>query len=110
LSLLNQPPDRWRLVINRADVKVGLSASDVEETLKLAITTQIPQSREVPNSINHGKLIVLDSPRHAVSHAIRALAEACLAALPLTPVGAQGDGDAPSEGKRRGLLRRKVRQ
>jgi pilus assembly protein CpaE len=110
LSLLNQPPDRWRLVINRADQKVGLSASDVEHTLKLPITAQIPQSREVPNSINHGKLIVLDSPRHSVSHAIHALADACLAALPLTPAGTHDDEDATADGRRRGLLRRKVRQ
>ena len=43
LDLLNYPRDRWRLVLNRADSKVGLAVSEVEKTLKAPISVQIPQ-------------------------------------------------------------------
>jgi MinD-like ATPase involved in chromosome partitioning or flagellar assembly len=55
-------------------------------------------------SINHGKPIVLDSPRHPVSQAIKRLALDCLADAP--PLGRE-DGVEPPEAKRGGLLRRR---
>ena len=42
LGLLNHPRDRWRLVLNRADMKVGLSPAEVEKTLDLKITSFDP--------------------------------------------------------------------
>ena len=68
LDLLNYPRERWRLVLNRADSKVGLALSEVEKTLKAPIAAQIPSSRDVPASINRGVPIVLDDPKHPVSH------------------------------------------
>jgi pilus assembly protein CpaE len=38
LELLNYPRERLRVVLNRADSKVGLSISEVEKTLKVPIT------------------------------------------------------------------------
>ena len=52
-------------------MKVGLTPDEVEKTLDLAIVCSIPQSNDVPTSINHGKPIVLDNPRHPVSQAIK---------------------------------------
>ena len=75
LELLNYPRERWKVVLNRADSKVGLVASEVEKTLKTTIASQIPSSREVPAAINRGVPIVLDQPRHSVSQAIQAFAE-----------------------------------
>ena len=80
LDLLNYPRDRWRLVLNRADSKVGLAVSEVEKTLKAPISVQIPSSRDVPASINRGVPIVLDDPKHPVSLAIKAFAENDVAA------------------------------
>jgi pilus assembly protein CpaE len=71
LDLLNYSRDRWCVVLNRSDSKVGLSAADVEKTLNAHIVAEIPSSREVPSTINRGVPIVLDQPTHPVSLAIR---------------------------------------
>ncbi len=75
LQLLNYPRERWRVVINRSDSKVGLLLSEVEKSLRMPIAGQIPSSRDVPISINRGTPIVLDNARHPVSAAIFAFAE-----------------------------------
>ncbi len=107
LDLLNYPRDRWRLVLNRADSKVGLALNEVEKTLKAPIAAQIPSSRDVPASINRGVPIVLDDPKHPVSLAIKAFGERNVAAITAT----SSDGSIPSELRtdRRGLLRRRTR-
>ncbi|PZS32333.1 MAG: MinD/ParA family protein [Pseudonocardiales bacterium] len=71
LDLLNYPREKWRVLLNRADSKVGLSLADVENTLRVPISAQIPSSRDVPASVNRGVPLVLDAPGHAVSSAIR---------------------------------------
>jgi pilus assembly protein CpaE len=80
LDLLNYPRDRWKIVLNRSDSKVGLAISEVEKTLRTSITAQVPSSRDVPASINRGVPIMLDDPRHPVSLAIRGFAERDIAA------------------------------
>lgn len=74
LELLGYPRDRWHVVLNRADSKVGLSVDDVQKTLAAPIRAHVPSSRAVPASINRGVPLVLDSPGHAVSGAITRLA------------------------------------
>ena len=81
LDLLNFPREKWRIVLNRSDSKVGLSIADVEKTLRIPIAAQIPSSsRDVPASINRGVPIMLDDPKHPVSKAIRDFAERHIAA------------------------------
>jgi pilus assembly protein CpaE len=75
LQLLGYPRERWHIVLNRADAKVGLSVDDVQKMLNLPIAAQIPSSRAVPASINRGVPLVLDAPGHAVSDAVRKLAK-----------------------------------
>jgi pilus assembly protein CpaE len=75
MDLLNYPRDRWRIVLNRADSKVGLAISEVQKTLRTVISAQIPSSRDVPAAINRGVPIVLDDPKHPVSLAIRSFSE-----------------------------------
>lgn len=75
LDLLNFPTDRRRLVLNRADDQVGLTAAKVENTLGLRIAQSIPTSPKVANSTNAGEPIVSAMPRHPVSQAIMALAK-----------------------------------
>jgi pilus assembly protein CpaE len=74
LDLLGYPNERWRLILNRSDAKVGLSGEDVQKTLKTEIAAHIPSSRAVPASINRGRPIVLENPNHAVSTAMKRLA------------------------------------
>jgi pilus assembly protein CpaE len=107
LDMLNMPRENWKLLLNRADAKVGLSPAEVEKTLGLPIATSIPSSREVPASINHGLLIVRSEPRHGVSSAIKDLARQCLDATGAAP--SAGTAAAHHETKRAGLLRRKTR-
>jgi pilus assembly protein CpaE len=107
LDLLNYPRERWRVVLNRSDSKVGLALSEVEKTLKVPISLQVPSSRDVPASINRGVPIVLDDPKHPVSQSIRGFAERHV--IPAT--SATGGGDILPELRtdRRGLLRRKAK-
>jgi pilus assembly protein CpaE len=75
MALLNYPRERWRIVLNRADSKVGLAIGEVEKTLRAPISAEIPSSRDVPASINRGVPIALDDPRHPVSLAILEFAQ-----------------------------------
>jgi pilus assembly protein CpaE len=71
LDLIGYPRERLRIVLNRADSKVGLALSEVEKTLKTQISSQIPSSRDVPASTNRGVAIVTDDPKSPVSIAIK---------------------------------------
>ena len=105
LDLLNYPRERWRVVLNRADSKVGLTLAEVEKTIKTPITAQIPSSRDVPATINRGVPIVLDDGKHPVSLAIKHFAEKQIFAQ------TRPDSSIPTELRtdRRGFMRRKAK-
>lgn len=84
LRMLSFPMDGIEVVLNRADSKVGLDPEHVPSLLKAPIAVRVPSSRDVPESTNHGSVLAYDRPKHAVSAAIRRLAEAELGALPET--------------------------
>lgn len=104
LSLLGYPQESWHIVLNRSDSKVGLSVSDVEQSLQRPIASQVPSSRAVSASINKGVPLVLDEPNHPVSAAFRQLVETRLR------TGRQASGVSASADTRRprrlALLRR----
>jgi len=75
LDAIGFPRDRLRVVMNRADSKVGLNLSEVEKTLRTPIASQIPSSRDVPAATNRGVTLMSDNPRHPVSVAVRQLLE-----------------------------------
>lgn len=105
MDLLNYPRERWRVVLNRADSKVGLSIGEVEKTLRTSISVQIPSSRDVPAAINRGVPIVLDDPRHPVSQAIRTFTEYSVA----NPAVLEAPPMRDPRTDRRGFLRRRSR-
>ena len=74
LDQLGHPRESLVIVLNRADAKVGLSASDVTATLGRPIAVQIPTSVAVPAATNRGEAIVISEPRHPVSVALKTLA------------------------------------
>ncbi|MEZ0234550.1 MAG: CpaE family protein [Actinomycetota bacterium] len=74
LLQIGLPRDRLRVVLNRADSKVGLDASDVERVMKVQVDAMIPSSRLVPTSLNKGRPVVLDEPSSEVAVAVRQLA------------------------------------
>lgn len=108
LDQLNYPREKWLIVLNRADSKVGLALSEVEKTLRFPISAMIPSSRDVPASINRGVPIVLDAPHHPVSVAIRAFGEQHIAAHAGTTVGSHALPQSMRTDKRRLFSRRRA--
>lgn len=74
LLTIGLPRERFRVVLNRADSKVGLDASDVERVMKISVDAMIPSSRLVPTSLNKGRPVVLDEPGSEVAQSIHQLA------------------------------------
>jgi pilus assembly protein CpaE len=106
LLTIGLPRDRFRVVLNRADSKVGLDAADVERVMKIKVDAMIPSSRLVPTSLNKGRPVVLDEPNAEVSRSLTQLA------VKFTGVveGAEGapievvEPAAPSPRRKRGLF------
>ena len=76
LDLLNQPRDLWRLAVNRADARVGLSVEEAEKTLGLSAALTLPSSRDVLVAVNRGEPIVRATPAHPVSRKLASFAAA----------------------------------
>ena len=74
MELLHFPKSRLRVVVNRADSKVGLRLPDVEKLLSSPVDTTIPSSRSVPLSVNKGSPIMLEEPKGPVAESIRRVA------------------------------------
>jgi pilus assembly protein CpaE len=85
LELLGFGRDRIRLILNRADSKVGLRVQEVEKTLGTRIDVSVPSSREVPLSINRGTPLILEDPRSPVVAQIMRLVEITGASETHTP-------------------------
>src|SRR3954453_15290438 len=75
LELLSFPKQRIRIVLNRANSKVGMKQNEVEGALGMKVRFEIPSDRAVPLSVNRGKPVVLDEEGADVSRAIRAMAK-----------------------------------
>ena len=74
MELLHFPKNRIRVVVNRADSKVGLRLPDVEKLLSSSVDATIPSSRSVPLSVNKGSPIMLEEPKGPVAESIRRIA------------------------------------
>jgi pilus assembly protein CpaE len=74
LRLLNVPMTKLHLVLNRANSKVKLDVSEVERTLQIKADALIPSDVVVPQSVNKGTPVVIDSPKSGVAKAIEQLA------------------------------------
>ena len=64
-----------RLILNRADSKVGLDPSDAEDVIGMKIACSIPSSRDIPLSLNLGKPVVISEPRSAVARQLQELSQ-----------------------------------
>ena len=76
LRLLNTPPEKLHLVLNRANSKVKLDVSEVERTLQIKAEGLVPSDVVVPQSVNKGVPLVIDAPKSGVARSIEALADA----------------------------------
>ena len=75
LDRLGMTAARRHLVLNRADSRAGLEASDVESTLGLPVTVAIPSTRAIPLSVNQGKPIVESDWRSSAGRALQELVD-----------------------------------
>jgi pilus assembly protein CpaE len=75
LELLSFPKQRVRIVLNRANSKVGMKQNEVESALGMKVRFEIPSDRAVPLAVNRGKPVVLDEEGADVSRAIRSMAK-----------------------------------
>jgi len=63
------------VVLNRADSKVFLAPAQVEKAIGRAVSVQIPSDRLVPQSVNKGVAVVLESPRSEVARVMTGIAK-----------------------------------
>lgn len=104
LDLLNFPRDRWRLLLNRADAKVGLSIQEFEDTLGLKVTASVPSNRDVLAAVNRGEPIVLAKSSHEVSKVLSSFATGLARDVSANPEVAE-----PPRRTHRAMLRRGAR-
>jgi pilus assembly protein CpaE len=98
LRLMGYDLGRLRLVLNRADSRVGLAQEEVATIVGKAPDVLVPSHRDITRSINEAESIVSAAPRSEAARAIRKLAT-----LYQTVAHPGGNG---SPGRRRRLLRR----
>jgi pilus assembly protein CpaE len=99
LELMGYPSDRIRVVLNRADSRVGITKDDAATIIGREPDILVPSSRDVVRSVNESVPIALGQPRSDAGRAFRSLA-----AMYERPVAASG-GDG-RRGGRFGLRRR----
>jgi pilus assembly protein CpaE len=75
LELMGYESGRTRLVLNRADSRVGITREDVVAIIGRTPDVFIPSDRDVPRSINEGTPIVVAKDKSEAAKAFRALAE-----------------------------------
>ncbi|HTL86804.1 MAG TPA: AAA family ATPase [Acidimicrobiia bacterium] len=69
-DVLGLTTQRRHFALNRADARVGLTASDITETVGLDIAVSIPSSRAVPTAMNQGSPILESNDRTTVGKAL----------------------------------------
>ncbi len=79
LELLSFPSSRIRILLNRANSKVGMSRKEVESALELKVRFQVPSDRAVPLSVNRGAPAVVADAQADFSKAVAAIGKALVA-------------------------------
>jgi pilus assembly protein CpaE len=75
LELLAFPQNRIRVVLNRANSKVGMKRAEVEGALEVKVRFEVPSDRAVPIAVNRGNPAVLAESGADFSKAIREMAK-----------------------------------
>ncbi|HZK49931.1 MAG TPA: response regulator [Thermoleophilia bacterium] len=73
MELMSYPVEKIRIVMNRADSKVGLELADVERHLGRAVRYSISSSIEVPRALNTGEVLAVQRPNLRVSQELKAV-------------------------------------
>jgi pilus assembly protein CpaE len=80
LELLSFPQDRIKVVLNRANSKVGMQRKEVESALEMGVRFEVPSDRAVPLAVNRGNPAVLADGKSEFSRAVRELAKSLVTA------------------------------
>jgi pilus assembly protein CpaE len=75
LELLSFPTERIKVVLNRANTKVGMKRNEVEGALDIKVRFEVPSDRAVPLAVNRGNPAVLGDSKSEFSRAVRAMAK-----------------------------------
>jgi pilus assembly protein CpaE len=75
LDLMGYKPDRIRVVLNRADSRVGITGEDVSAIVGRRPDVLVPSDREIPRAINEGVPIVTAKSHSDAAKAFRLLAQ-----------------------------------
>jgi pilus assembly protein CpaE len=108
LELMGYDGSNIRLVLNRADTKVGITHSDMEKVLGRRPDVFVPSDAAVPRSMTDGRPIVLADERSPVAKSYRTLAGLYLGEE-VVPLSANGNG-SDREGRKSLLLRRRRKE
>ena len=75
LELLAFPQNRIRVVLNRANSKVGMKPGEVEGALDVKVRFELPSDGKVPLAVNRGTPLVLADDKADFSRAVRTMAK-----------------------------------
>jgi pilus assembly protein CpaE len=87
LDLMGYPSDRIRLVLNRADSRVGITQEDVVQVIGRTPDVMVPSDREIARSVNEGMPIVAAKSHSNAAKAFNRLASMYNGASPATTNG-----------------------
>jgi pilus assembly protein CpaE len=105
LSLMDYDPKKIRLVLNRADTRVGISHHDVVTVLGSEPEIFIPSDREIPRSVNEGVPITLSRPQSYAAASFHELAALFIGDAPQQAMPEPAKAEATVAAPRRSLFR-----
>jgi pilus assembly protein CpaE len=106
-ELLEYPPEKTLLVLNKADSRLGIRVENVEENIQHKVALQIGNApNEMTLSINQGVPLVIEKRGHQTAKDIFALASLVSNARGGATVKATGQPQAPKQSENRGLFGR----
>ena len=74
LELMGVAPETVKLVLNRADSRVGITPDDVQSVTQRHVDALIPSHRDVARSANDGRPIITTQSTSEAARALRSLA------------------------------------
>jgi pilus assembly protein CpaE len=80
LELLAFPSNRIKVVLNRANSKVGMKPGEVEGALEVKVRFELPSDGKVPLAVNRGTPLVLADDKADYSRGVRQMAKQLLPA------------------------------
>ncbi len=78
LDLLSFPANKIKYILNRANSKVGMKKSEVEQALDVKIDFEVPSDRAVPLAVNRGVPVIMADAGSDFARAIRGISKGLL--------------------------------